>query len=139
MGYYAVYRAIFNTIKTVLEAKSNIKQVVLGAPPVIRDLPLALINPDTTEIGQAAIGSLLENRITVEVILILRETEPANWFDEIIVVMGDVVDAVLADRTLAGAAKDIIPIIFAPGEVRMGNSIYYGGLVRFQALVFYAP
>jgi hypothetical protein len=139
MGYYTVYKAIFDRIKTDIEAKTSIKQVVLGEPPVIKSLPLALINPDVTTITQATFGSRIENRLILEVILIIMETEPSEWFDQIISLMGDVIDAVLADRTLNGTVTDIIPLVFAPGEVKFRNNIYYGGLVRFEALYFFAP
>jgi len=139
MGYYTVFKAVFDRVKADVEAKTNIKQVVLGGPPVIRELPLAIINPDVTSFSQVAFGSTLENRLVFEVILIIRETEPADWFTEIITVMGDVMDAILADRSLSGTVTDTTPMIFAPGEVRMANNIYFGGLLRFECLFFYSP
>ena len=48
-------------------------------------------------------------------------------------VLGDVVDAVLADRTLGGAAKDVCPVGFAPGEIKFKDKLFYGGRVVFQA------
>jgi len=139
MGYYTVYKAIFDRIKADVQAKTNIKQVVLGGPPVIREFPLAIINPDVANFEQATLGARLENRIVFEVVLIIRETEPADWFTEIITVMGDVIDAILADRTLNGTVTDTTPQVFAPGEVHVANTIYFGGLLRFECLFFYAP
>jgi len=137
MTYYASYKAIFDTIKTDLEAVTSIKQVVLGSPVKIMQPPIALINPAVTTIAQAILGATLENRLVFEVVLIVRETEPADWFDEIIAVMGDVVDAILADRTLNDTVKDTTPVLFAPGEVTFASKIYFGGLVRFEALFFF--
>jgi hypothetical protein len=53
--------------------------------------------------------------------------------------MSDVVDAVLADRTLAGKVNDVTPTVFAPGEIRFQDKLLYGGVVRFQAVMWYAP
>ncbi len=48
--------------------------------------------------------------------------------------MADVMDAVLADRTLSGKASGCIPTNFAPGEIKFENKLFYGGEIRFQAL-----
>jgi hypothetical protein len=50
--------------------------------------------------------------------------------------MADTVDAVLADRTLGGKVADCIPLGFAPGEIKFDNKLFYGGEVRFQAVLY---
>ena len=137
MTYYQSYKAVFDRVKSLLQSRSTIKKVILGSPPVITDLPLALINPETTTIQQATLGSTIENRLVFEIIVIVQKTDPADWFEDIISVMGDIVDALMADRTLNGAAKDVTPVLFAPGEVTLTNAVYYGGLIRFES-VFYS-
>jgi hypothetical protein len=100
---------------------------------------MAIISPDPTDIDQAAFGSMLDNIIRVSVVILIRETEPANWFTDIVPVMGDVVDKILADRTLGNAVRDAIPTMFTPGEIRISGKLYYGGCVRFRALMFFTP
>jgi hypothetical protein len=139
MGYYATYKAVFDRAKVDLEAKSSIKQVVLGEQFKLANLPLAIINPTTTTIRSVILGSTLENVIGFDVLIIIRETEPEDWFEDIVSVMADVVDAVLADRTLNGTVKDVAPTGFEPGEIKMTQGLYYGGVVRFEALLHYTP
>jgi hypothetical protein len=137
--YYVSYKAIFDQVKTYLEAVSSIKAVVLGEQFKVTELPMAVVNPEPTEISQGAFGTLLECRITFSVILVIRETEPTNWFIDIIAVMGDAIDKILSDRTLNSTVKDVIPIFFSPGEIRTQNKLYYGGVVRFSALLLFTP
>ena len=138
--YYDAYKPVFDRVKTDLEALSTtIKKVVLGEQFRVTELPMAIISPDPTDIGQAVFGTTLDNKVNMSVVLLIRETEPTNWFTDIVSVMGDVVDAILADRTLNGKATDIFPTLFAPGEVRTSGKLYYGGLVKFRATMFFTP
>ena len=137
--FYDVYKAVFDRVKVDLEAKKTIKQVILGEQFKLANLPLAIINPTTTTITKVILGSTLENVIGFDVLVVIRETEPKDWFKDIVSVMADVVDAVLADRTLNGAAKDVAPILFEPGEIKMMQKLYYGGVVRFEALLHWKP
>ena len=84
-------------------------------------------------------GETLLCKINFSVILVIRETEPLDWFTEILTVLADAFDAIVADRTLNGAVKDTTPTLFSPGEIKMANKLYYGGVVRFQSLLEYAP
>ena len=52
--------------------------------------------------------------------------------------MADVVDAILADRTLGGKVADIIPSSFAPGEIKFENKLFYGGEIRFEGIVYHS-
>jgi hypothetical protein len=139
MGYYQTFNNVFQQVKSTLEDISSLKQVVLGEQFRLANLPLAIINPASSVFSQGEIGDMLENTLEFEVLVLIRETEPENWFTNIISPMCDVVDAVLADRTLNGTAKDCMPTSFEPGEIRMANRLYYGGLIRFKALLFYTP
>ena len=82
---------------------------------------------------------MLENEISFDVVVVIRETEPENWFDEVISILGDVTDAILNDRTLNGTVKDVIPTFFSPGEITFKQKLYYGGVVRFLAKLYYTP
>jgi len=139
MGYYETFNGVFSQVKTTLENVSNLKKVVLGEQFKLTNLPLAIINPSASRFTQAEIGSTLENTLEFEVLVLIRETEPTNWFTDIVQPMSAVVDAVLSDRTLTGKVKDCFPTSFEPGEIKMANRLYYGGLIRFKALLHYTP
>ena len=137
--YYDSYKAMFDQVKAFLQTLSSIKNVVLGENFKVGDLPMAVINPEPTDISQAVFGSMLENKITFSVVLMIRETEPTNWFGDIVSIMGDVVDKILSDRTLNSTVKDVLPTFFSPGEIRTQNKLYFGGVVRFEALLLFTP
>ena len=100
------------------------------------DLPKAIINAEASRISQLAV-ELLEVRVGFSVVLVILEYEPKDWFTDVISVMGDVVDAVLADRSLGGSAFDCTPTGFVPGEIRFADKLLFGGVVRFEAVVNY--
>ena len=137
--YYDAYKAVFDQVKTDLQAVSSLKNVVLGEQFRLTEMPMAVINPEPTEISQATFGSMLENKIGFSVVLMIRETEPSNWFTDIVSIMGDAVDKILSDRTLNSTVKDVLPTFFSPGEIRTQGKLYYGGVVRFEALLLFMP
>jgi len=139
MGFYATFLAIFARVKVDLEAKTSIKAVSLGEAFRLTSLPLAIISPEETVIEQETMGETLLCKINFSVVLVIRETEPADWFTEILTVLADAFDAIVADRTLNGAVKDTTPTLFSPGEIKMQSKLYYGGVVRFQSSLEYAP
>jgi hypothetical protein len=135
--YYEIYKAVFDRVKADLEAISSIKTVALGEQFKATNLPMAIINPEETEISQATFGSILANNINFSTVLVIRETEPTNWFTDIVSVMGDALDKILTDRTLNGTVKETTPTLFSPGEIRTQGKLYYGGVIRFRALMFF--
>ena len=137
--YYDAYKTVFDRVKANLETVSSIKAVVLGEQFRLTELPLAIVNPEPTEISQAAFGGILDNKIGISIVLMIRETEPSNWFTDILSVMGDALDKILSDRTLNNTVRDIMPTVFGPGEIRTQNKLFYGGVLKFQALMFFAP
>ena len=139
MGFYTTYKAVFDAVKAQVETKSSIKTVVLGEQFTMGKLPKAIINAEPSPITQATLGSLLQARVNFSVILTILEYAPKDWFTDIISVMADVVDAILADRSLGGKAKDCVPTGFAPGEITFKDKLVYGGVVRFEALLLYQP
>ena len=139
MGFYETYKAVFDQVKSVLENLEDLKQVFLGESLKLINLPIAIINPSETTISQAEIGDMLENEITFDVIVVIRETEPEDVFEELVEPLGKICDAILADRTLNNTVKDVRPTFFSPGEIRFRNKLYYGGVIRFTALLYYSP
>ena len=156
MGYYACYKAVFDAVKAALvyvaavppegedpgspaQGVESIKTVILGERFTVGGLPKAIISAEPAPIGQAAMGEVTETKVRGSIVLVILEYEPKDWFDDIISVMGDVVDAILADRTLGGAVFDCIPVGFAPGEVKFKEKTFYGGVVRWEATMHYEP
>ena len=139
MGFYASYKPVFDAVKTAVSTKSSIKTVLLGEQFTVGSLPKAVINATQCSISPIEIGKTLGVKINFEVIAVILSLEPKDWFDEIISVMADVADSILADRTLGGKANDCYPTLFMPGEIKFANKIYYVGIVGFTAEVWYEP
>ena len=139
MGFYTTYKGVFDAVKAQIETKSSIKTVVLGEQFTVGNLPKAIINAEPSPISQATLGTRLQAKVNFSIILTILEYEPKDWFTDIIEVMADVVDAILANRTLSGKAKDCIPTGFAPGQITFKDKLFYGGVVRFEALLLYQP
>jgi hypothetical protein len=137
MVFYTPYKDVFDQVKAAIETKSAIKSVLLGEQFSYDSLPKAVINAMPTAISQATLGQVLEVKVNFSVILVINEYEPQDWFADIITVMADAVDAVLANRTLGGKVVDCIPTSFAPGEIKFENKLFYGGEIRFQAVLYY--
>jgi hypothetical protein len=137
VGFYVAYKDVFDAAKTAIEKKSSIKSVLLGKQFNYDSLPKAVVNALPSGISQGAFGDLLEVKVSFSVILVISEYEPKDWFQDIISVMADAVDAILADRTLGGKAADCVPVSFAPGEIKFDNKLFYGGEIRFQGVVYY--
>lgn len=139
MGFYDRYKAVFDAVKAAVKTKSSIKTVILGERFTVGALPKAIINAEPAPIGQATMGKMLEVKVRGSIVLVILEYEPKDWFTDIIAVMGDVADALLADRTLGGAAFDCSLTGFAPGEIKFKENVFFGGVVRWEAVVNYAP
>ena len=137
MGYYTSYKAVFDAIKAAVEAKESIKTVILGERFTVGSLPKAIINAEPSPMSQAAMGEFTETRVRGSIVLIILEYEPEDWFNEIIAVMGDCVDGILADRSLGGVVFDCSPMGFAPGEIKFKEKTFYGGVVRWEAILHY--
>ena len=139
MAFYNSYKAVFDAVKAAIQTKSAIKTVVLGEQFTMGLLPKAIISAEPSPVKQTLQGEMVEAKVRGSIVLVISSLEPKDWFVEIIEVMGDVVDALLSDRTLGGAAFDCIPTGFIPGEIKFKEASYYGGEVRFEVLVHYEP
>jgi hypothetical protein len=138
MGFYTSYKDVFDAVKAAVETKSSIKSVLLGEQFSYDQLPKAVINALPSPISQGTLGELLEVKVNFSVILVINEYAPKDWFQDIITVMADVVDAVLADRTFGGKVVDVIPTNFSPGEIKFENKLFFGGEIRFEALLYHS-
>ena len=121
MGFYTPYKAVFDAVKAQIETKSSIKTVVLGEQFTFGNLPKAIINAEPSPISQATLGSRLQVKVNFSVVLTILEYEPKDWFTDIIQVMGDVVDAILVNRTLSGKAKDCRLPVYHPAAALGGD------------------
>ncbi len=150
MGFYSDYKAVFDRVKTVLTyvaaegevpaaGVESLKTVVLGEQFTLVGLPKAIINAEPAPVEALEMGDTLRVKVNFGVVLVILEYEPADWFTDIIDVMGDVVDAILADRTLGGVCQDCILTGFAPGEIKFKDKLFFGGVVRFRAEVWHSP
>ncbi len=137
MGFYTAYKDVFDAVKGAVETKSSIKSVLLGEQFSYDSLPKAVINALPAGLSQTVLGEVLEVKINFSLVLVINEYEPKDWFVDIISVMADVVEAVLADRTLDGKVADVVPTSFAPGEIKFDSKLFYGGEIRFQAVIYY--
>ena len=167
LGFYTDYKAIFDAVKTILvyapavaevpavpahdeepeipavpavpaSGVVSIQTVLVGEQFSYGNLPKAIISAEPAPIEPLHMGNTLNVSVVFSVILVIREYEPKDWFAEVIKPMGDVVDAILADRTLSGNAKDCYPIGFAPGEIKFEkDKVLFGGIVRFKAVLWF--
>jgi hypothetical protein len=103
------------------------------------DTPVILIDASSSPITSLEMGSTLNVTVQMNLLVLVRESAPADWFDGIIDVMGDVVDAILANRTLSGAVQDIYPTNFAPGSISYRSKTFYGGQVTLEAVLYFEP
>lgn len=184
-GFYSAYKAVFDAVKKALlyvpavpevpavpahdgipevpavpavpaSGVASLKTVVLGEQFTPGGLPKAVINAEPAPGAPETQDGMLVVKVRISVALAVLEYAPKDWFTDVISVMGDVVDAILADRTLGGKANDCVPTLFAPGEITLTgkerssagaavlaaevkNKVLYGGIVGFEAEMFYAP
>ncbi len=136
-GFYNDYKAVFEAVKTAVQSKATIKTVVLGEQFTMGALPKAVVGAIASPMKQYLLGDQLEVKIRGSVILVILEHVPKNWFTDVISVMGDVIDAILADRTLGGKCADCLPTAFIPGEIKFTEASYYGGEIRFEATLYH--
>ena len=166
-SFYSAYHAVFSAVKTVLDyvpavpavpgvpahdgepeiaevpavpASGVAKTVFVGENFALTpDTPVILVDASSSSVGPLEMGSALDVTVRMNLLVLVRESAPADWFDGIIDVMGDVVDALLADRTLSGAVQDIYPTSFSPGSIMYRGKTFYGGQVTLEGALFFEP
>ncbi|MDT8781099.1 MAG: hypothetical protein IAX22_00435 [Candidatus Bathyarchaeota archaeon] len=151
-SFYTAYKAVFSAVKAALDfvpavpgdpevpASGVAKTVFVGENFALTpDTPVILVDASSSPIAPLAMGSTLKVTVRVNLLVLVRESAPSDWFDGIIDVMGDVVDAILADRTLNGAVKDIYPTSFSPGSISYRGKTFYGGQVTLEGVIYFKP
>ena len=166
-SFYAAYQAVFLAVKAVLDyvpavpgvpgvpaydgepeipevpgvpASGVAKTVFVGENFALTpDIPVILIDASSSPIVPLEMGSTLDVTVRMNLLVLVRDSAPADWFDGIIDVMGDAVDAILADRTLSGAVKDIYPTNFSPGSISYRGKTFYGGQVTLEGVMYFEP
>src|SRR5665647_560459 len=164
-SFYTAYKTVFTALKSVLDYVPAVPAVpgvpahdeepeipeVPGVPAygvaktvfvgenfaLTPDTPVILIDASSSSVVPLEMGSMLDVTVRVNLLVLVRESAPADWFDGIIDVMGDVVDAILADRTLSGAVKDIYPTNFSPGSISYRGKTFYGGQVTLEGVMYF--
>jgi hypothetical protein len=155
MGFYDSYKAVFEAVKEALtylvavpahdavaeipaHGVESIKTVIVGEQFSYGSLPKAIINAEPAPISPSEMGSMLNVSVFFSVVLVVQEYEPKDWFADVIKPMGEVVDAILVDRTLGHVVRDVAPVGFAPGEIKFkDNKLLFGGIVRFAAVLWF--
>jgi len=151
-SFYVAYKAVFSAVKAALDfvpavpgdlgvpASGVAKTVFVGENFALTpDTPVILVDASTSPITPLGMSSALKVNVGVNLLVLVRESAPSDWFDDIIDVMGDVVDAILLDRTLNGAVKDLYPTSFSPGSITYRGKIFYGGQVTLEGVMFFKP
>jgi hypothetical protein len=99
LGWKTSYEAVFTALKTLLEANSNIERAFTGEQFRLTKLPMAIVNPgETTFTPGGLVGGTRHFQVELffDVLCLVRETEPADWFAEVMTVTGAVVDVLNA-------------------------------------------
>jgi len=151
-SFYTAYKAVFSAVKSVLDyvpavpgvpgvpASGVAKTVFVGENFALTpETPVILIDASSSSIAPLEIGSALDVTVRINLLVLVRESVPQDWFDGIINVMGDVVDAILTDRTLGGAVQDIYPTNFSTGSISYRGKTFYGGQVTLEGVMFFEP
>ena len=123
---------------------SELKKVLVGEQFTLDSLPKATINPIPGPITPASNDGLLNVLVRGVITVAIQEYKPKDWFVDVILPMGAVVDAILADRKLGGACKDCVTTEFAPGEIKFKDAagkdrLLYGGDIFFEAKLWFKP
>ena len=137
MGLLGPYQGLFNQVKATLQGVPSLKSILLGEAFRPMELPMAIITPREAAGERAEMGRTLTYRVNWETFILIRESEPENWFAEIIPILAEVHDAIMADDTLDGKAVEVTPTLISPGEITARNKLYYGGLIKFQAIIIH--
>ena len=165
--FYDSYKAVFDALKTALvyvpavaavpahdgipavpcgsrQRGCRAKTVLVGEQFTLDLLPKAVINPIPGPMAPLSHDNFLTVTIRGVITVAIQEYKPKDWFTDVIVPMGAVVDAILADRKLSGACKDCVTTMFAPGEIKFKDPtgkdrLLYGGDIFFEATVWFSP
>ena len=165
--FYDSYKAVFDAIKSALvyvpaveavpahdevaevpavpaHGVAELKTVLVGEQFTLDQLPKATINPIPGPMTSLSHDNFLGVTIRGVITVAIQEYKPKDWFNDVILPMGAVVDAILGDRKLGGVCKDCVTTEFAPGEIKFKDAsgkdrLLYGGDIFFEAIVWFKP
>ena len=159
--FYDCYKAVFDALKAALiyapavpahdevpempaHGVIELKTVLVGEQFTLDSLPKATINPVPGPIASASSDGMLAVLVRGVITVVIQEYKPKDWFTDVIKPMSAVVDAILADRKLGGAARDCLTTEFAPGEIKFKDAagkdrLLYGGDIFFEARLWFKP
>lgn len=145
MGFKAEYTAIFDALEALIKALPVIKDVIYKKEGrgVIRKLPCVFINPGRWMLEPAdseMIASVDNYALDIrgQLVILIREGDAENWFDEILDPISDIVDAIIADPTLGGTCLHAWPYAGGPGDINFQNKLYYGGSIDIRTIKEYS-
>jgi hypothetical protein len=123
---------------------AELKTVLVGEQFTLDQLPKATINPIPGPMTSLSHDNFLGVTIRGVITVAIQEYKPKDWFNDVILPMGAVVDAILGDRKLGGVCKDCVTTEFAPGEIKFKDAsgkdrLLYGGDIFFEAIVWFKP
>jgi len=125
--------AIIDALAEALDEVDDL-HVIKGGPWHYgsESMPCALINSGPQQLDKIAMSDDYNARLQLEVLLIIRETEPENWLTDVNALLDGAVNAILDDATLGGSVDDIVNVVSTPGSILFppGNKLYYGGSIR---------
>lgn len=140
MTFKTSYWSVFQQVEAKLKTISSVKQVALGEEFTVQKLPLAIVTPNISPITQAEIGKPLMVTVKFDVTVVVKEVEAAKKLEDVITVLADVFDGLIADRKLNGKVLDLTPTVFAPLRVGFPTQKWYvGGVISWEALVYHTP
>ncbi len=138
-GFKDSYVAVFEAVKTLLEKQKSLQQGQItydkDASEIesLDKLPLLIITmTETKAVGTDGYGSY-ELKIPIVIAAVTVEYEQDNWFDNMITVMGAIVDALLDDPTLGSIVRDFVFVSFHPGKFTLQDRAFRGGFINFMA------
>ncbi len=145
MEFKAEYTAIFDNLHDTIKALKSIKQVIYKKEGrgVIRKLPCVFINPGRWLMEPADgenVASVDNYALDIrgQLVILIREGDAENWFDEILTPIGDIVDAIMAGPTLGGTCMRAWPNAGGPGDINFQNKLYYGGSIDIRTIKEYS-
>lgn len=113
----------------------------------VGNFPIILVSPGRTDKGLEAMSGRLSEHdlltINFDIIVLVKDTEPADWATEVITTMGSIFDAIENNPTLGATVEDCYGVFLEPARLSItglegpAQKIYYGGMMSFKALAFY--
>jgi hypothetical protein len=131
--------AVYAALKTALTTASLTPKYVGEDFTLNPDSPVILLDEQEALIKPLDMQTDLEVTFHVDLLVLVRESSAPSWFVNIKAVLGKVVDAILVDRTLGGAVKDVYPTSRVAGGIVYQNKSFFGGKVGLEGVFWFAP